>query len=116
MTFDPIVHSNYIYEIINQSDYPTIRKLCTSNKQLSSYCQNNQQIRNLIRQKRYHVREKTIGFLSRLRELRELNIPYIFIDEVSKTNDAEIVDQLIRLGMLDLGENGNILIKDASRK
>ncbi len=136
MRFHDLLDDN-LYEIINKSNYPTIRKLCTANKNILSLCRTNPLIRNIIKQKKLNAIEKTDGFLENfeaqygyfkqekapniksqdfllyLRYNLTINGINTFLKEVVDTNDSEILDELINRG-LNPSEHNNKLITEAS--
>ncbi len=92
---------DYLYEIVRNSSYPEIRNICLSNKQISSLCQNDPVIKELINRKRM-IDNKTNVFLTqylppRWTEENTLTSQSDFaIYAATKLNDLELVDELIR--------------------
>ena len=106
MSFNQLMHSDYIYETIKQSSYPSIRTICTTNKQISSFCATDPKIINLIGQKRDNVKTKTKNFLAKFGEQPKT---WEFYNAVSNTNDIEILDELINSGYLNLNDKNALI-------
>ena len=114
MTYNPILNRNYLLELVSYADYPSILRLCSSNRELSQVCKHDQQIRNIINGKR--ISEKTDRFLQKTENP---------LNTASKLGDVEIVDELLNRGydpdftsilIAIFGAYNSISIHDASSK
>ncbi len=99
-----ITSPEVLYEIIYNSYYPDITKLCTSNKLITSWCRL-PYIAKLIRQRQ--IEYKMDRFLQNLQNHLDP------ITEASKLGDVEIVDELIHRGY-NPSTNNNLAIRLAS--
>lgn len=90
-----LTHPNYLINFIEQSDLPTIRQLCQTNRQINQLCQYDPLISELILQKQLTVEEKTDRLIALLGRFFERGL---YISEAIGTGDVEIVDELIRRG------------------
>ena len=97
---------NLLYEYLSNLDYPSIKRLCSSNKDIYLTCSTNPMIGKLIRQRRVEYRTDKL--------VDDENILYK-VAEASKLGDVEVVDELIRRGY-DPSVNNNHALIEASNK
>lgn len=89
--FYSLLYPDLIYEQLVKLDYPAIRQVCSTNKEVLQICQHDSLITKLINSKR--IQYKT-NYLIQQSE-HESTHPII---KASAIGDAEIVDELIKRG------------------
>ena len=86
--FYSLLYPNIIYEQLYHLDYPVIRQVCSTNKQVLQICQSDSLITKLINQKR--IQYKT-NYLIQQSEREHIH-PII---KASEIGDVEIVDEFL---------------------
>ncbi len=105
-------HRDQLYQIVANLELYEIINLCKSDKQLSTTCQQDRKIMNLIRDKQQQIKQKTDEFI------RSLNDGYYHLDPITTaiySEKLDIIDELIKRGY-DPSADNNLPIQVASEQ
>lgn len=104
-------HPNYLINIISHMNYPTVRKLCISNRQINFICRNDPVISKLIAKKKAMVEEKPDEFLQSMQNVSKQHIIRAAVQE----ENVEVVDELIRRGYDPSAELNYVIVEASGR-